>query len=152
MASGGFVCMMRTERDMLLVSSEAFSGSMMSERWDFRWEAGDNSVKLDADIEECRFMSRCVRWRCIGGVVCGGVVASESQFLAKPVTRFLFALRVSLGYKKDVVFREGNHVFVLRCCRIKSEHSKVSVKKYVKLFFLFYLFVMLVLGFMVIPY
>ena len=97
-------------------------------------------------------MSRCVRWRCIGGVTCGGVVASESQFLAKPAARFLFALRVSLGYKKDVVFREGNHVFVLRCCRIKSEHSKVSVKKYVKLFFLFYLFVMLELGFMVIPY
>lgn len=72
--------------------------------------------------------------------------------IATPAARFLFALRVSLGYKKDVVFREGNHVFVLRCCRIKSEHSKVSVKKYVKLFFLFYLFVMLELGFMVIPY
>ena len=71
MVPGGFVCMMRTERDVLLVGSKAFSGSMMSERWDFRWEA--------------------------------------------------------LGYKKDVVFREGNHVFVLRCCRIKSEHSKVSV-------------------------
>ena len=88
-------------------------------------------------------MCSCVRWRCIGGVACGGVVAREPQFLAKPAARFLFALRVSLGYKKDVVFREGNHVFVLRCCRIKSEHSKVSVKKYVKLFFLFYLFVML---------
>ena len=71
MASDSFVCVMRTERDVLLVGSEAFSGSMMSERWDFRWEA--------------------------------------------------------LGYKKDVVFRVGNHVFVLRCCRIKSEHSKVSV-------------------------
>ena len=83
MASGGSVCMIRTERDMLLVSSEAFSESMMSERWYFRWEAGDNSVKLDAGIKGCRFMSRCVRWRCIGGVVCGVVVASESQFLAK---------------------------------------------------------------------
>ena len=31
-ASGGFVCIMRAERDMLLVSSEAFSESMMSER------------------------------------------------------------------------------------------------------------------------
>ena len=31
-ASGGLVCMMRVERDMLLVSSEAFSESMMSER------------------------------------------------------------------------------------------------------------------------
>ena len=78
MASGGFVCMMRAERDMLLVSSEAFSGSMMSERWDFRWEAGDNSVKLDAGIKGCRFMSRCVRWRCIWGAACGVVVASES--------------------------------------------------------------------------
>ena len=75
MVSDGFVCMMRAKRDMLLVSSEAFSGSMMSERWDFRWEAGDNSVKLDAGIKGCRFMSRCVRWRCIRGVTCGGVVA-----------------------------------------------------------------------------
>lgn len=137
---------------MLLVSSEAFSGFMMSERWDNRWEAGDNGVKLDAGIKGCRFMSRCVRWRCIGGVVCGGVVARGTLILSKAAARFLFALRVSLGYKKDVIFREGNHVFVLRCCRIKSEHSKVSVKKYVKLFFLFYLFVMLELGFMVIPY
>ena len=39
MASDSFVCVMRTERDVLLVGSEAFSGSMMSERWDFRWEA-----------------------------------------------------------------------------------------------------------------
>lgn len=66
MAPGGFVCMMRAERDMLLVSSEAFSESMMCERWDFRWEAGDNSVKLDAGIKGRRFMSSCVRWRCIG--------------------------------------------------------------------------------------
>ena len=66
MASGGFVCMMRAERDMLLVSNDAFSGSMMSERWDFRWEVGDNSVKLDAGIKGWRFMSRCVGWRCMG--------------------------------------------------------------------------------------
>ena len=26
-------------------------GIQMSERWDFRWEAGDNSVKLDAGIK-----------------------------------------------------------------------------------------------------
>ena len=71
-APGGFVCIMRAERDMLLVSSEAFSESMMCERWDFRWEAGDNSVKLDAGIKGCRFMRRCGRWRCIGGVVYGG--------------------------------------------------------------------------------
>ncbi len=128
---------------MLLVSSEAFSGSMMSEGRDNRWEAGDNSVKHDAGIKGCRFMSRCVRWRCIGGVACGGVVASESQFLAKPAARFLLAVRVSLGYKKDVAFREGSYVFVLRCCRNKSEHSKKVFKKFVKLFFLFYLFVML---------
>ena len=75
MASDGFVCMMRAERDMLLVSSEAFSESMMSKRWDFRWEAGDNGVKHDAAIKGCRFMSGCVRWRCIRGVTCGGVVA-----------------------------------------------------------------------------
>lgn len=72
MAPDGFVCMMRAERDMLLVSSEAFSESMMCERWDFRWEAGDNSVKLDAGIKGCRFMSRCVRWRFIEGVAYGG--------------------------------------------------------------------------------
>ena len=83
MVSDGFVCMMRAKRDMLLVSSEAFSGSMMSERWDFRREAGDNGVKLDAGIKGCRFMSSCVRWRFIEGVACGGVVARESQFLAK---------------------------------------------------------------------
>ena len=68
---------------MLLVSSEAFSESMMSERWDFRWEAGDNSVKLDAGIKGCRFMSRCVRWRCIGGAACGVVVASGTPILSK---------------------------------------------------------------------
>ena len=61
MASDGFVCMIRAKRDMLLVSSEAFSESMMSERWDFRWEALGNGVKLDAGIKGCRFMSRCVR-------------------------------------------------------------------------------------------
>ena len=43
--------MMRTKRDVLLEGSETFLGSMMSERWDFRWEAGDNSVKLDAGIK-----------------------------------------------------------------------------------------------------
>lgn len=75
MASGGFVCMMRAERDMLLVSSEAFSGSMMSERWNNRWEALGNGVKLDAGIKVCRFISSCVRWRCIGGAACGVVVA-----------------------------------------------------------------------------
>ena len=72
--------------------------------------------------------------------------------IATPAARFLLAVRVSLGYKKDVAFREGSYVFVLRCCRNKSEHSKKVFKKFVKLFFLFYLFVMLELGFMVIPY
>ena len=71
MASDGFVCMMRTKRDVLLASTEAFSGSMICERWDFRWEAGDNGVKLDVGIKGCRFMSRCVRCRFIEGVACG---------------------------------------------------------------------------------
>ena len=71
MVSDGFVCMMRTKRDVLLEGSETFLGSMMSERWDFRWEAGDNSVKLDAGIKGWWYMSSCVRWQCIGGVVCG---------------------------------------------------------------------------------
>ena len=50
----------------VISEQEAFSESMMCERWDFRWEAGDNSVKLDAGIKGRRFMSSCVRWRCIG--------------------------------------------------------------------------------------
>ena len=82
-APDGFVCMMRAKRDMLLVSSEAFSESMMCERWDFRWEAGDNSVKLDAGIKGCRFMSRCVRWRCIGGVACGVAGRKRVPILSK---------------------------------------------------------------------
>ena len=83
-ASGGFVCIMRAERDMLLVSSEAFSESMMSERWDFRWEAGDNGVKLDAGIKGCRFMSSCVRWRCIGEwYVVGWSQASPNSWQSK---------------------------------------------------------------------
>ena len=83
MASGGSVCMIRTERDMLLVSSEAFSESMMSERWYFRWEAGDNGVKLDAGIKGRRFMSSCVRWRCIGGVACGVAGRKRVPILSK---------------------------------------------------------------------
>ena len=75
--------MMRTKRDVLLESTEAFSGSMICERWDFRWEAGDNGVKLDVGIKGCRFMSRCVRWRCIWGVVCGVVGRKRVPILSK---------------------------------------------------------------------
>ena len=75
--------MMRTERDVLLVSSEAFSGSMMSERWDFRWEAWDNGVKLDAGIKGRRFMSRCVRGRCIWGMVYGVAGRKRVPILSK---------------------------------------------------------------------
>ena len=83
MAADSFVCMIRAKRDMLLVSSEAFPGSMMSERWDNRWEAGDNGVKLDAGIKGCRFMSRCVRWRCIGGAAFGVAGRQRVSILSK---------------------------------------------------------------------
>jgi hypothetical protein len=68
---------------MLLVSSEVFSESMMSERWYFRWEAGDNGVKLDAGIKGRRFMSSCVRWRCIGGAAFGVAGRQRVSILSK---------------------------------------------------------------------